>query len=181
MTIWFTSDSHFHHANIITFCNRPFADVRAMNDALVEGWNSRVQPSDHIYHLGDVTMERDNQGRGLGILERCNGHKRLILGNHDHYAMKHYLKYFEKVMAMNVIGGMRFTHIPVHPASMGRVAANVHGHIHNNQSEEFKPVKRYDGKGGVIPYINISVEVTDYHPVSLEEIKEMVRKEGGEV
>ena len=177
MTIWFSSDPHFFHENIITYCSRPFHTVSEMNEYMVEQHNLLVKPSDHWYCLGDVTMLRDNQGRGLGILRRMHGHKRLILGNHDHYAMKHYLEHFEKVMAMNVIDGMRFTHIPVHPASMGGVKANVHGHIHNNQPTSFPPVLRIDKKTQevvVIPYVNISVEVTEYKPVSLEQVKQLV-------
>ena len=148
-----------------------------MNDRIVDLHNLYVKPQDHWYCLGDVTMERDNQGRGLAILSRMNGHKRLILGNHDHYAMKHYLMYFEKVMAMQMMERIRFTHIPIHPSSMGGAIANVHGHIHNNQSESFKPVVQIweDNSVHVKPYVNISLEVTNYHPVSLEQVKQMVK------
>lgn len=176
MTIWFISDTHFHHYNIIKYANRPFQSVSEMNEFMVEQWNIYVKPSDHIYHLGDVTMLRDNQGRGLEILKRCNGHKRLIMGNHDHYHIKHYVNHFEKVMAMNVIDRYRFTHIPVHPDSFGNVAANIHGHIH--EKPDYQPVCHIDKETQrliVKPYINISVERTNYHPISLEQIKEMVK------
>ena len=53
---WFTSDPHFGHANIIRFCDRPFDDVQAMNDALVHRWNAVVQPEDTVYVLGDVAL-----------------------------------------------------------------------------------------------------------------------------
>lgn len=181
--IWFSSDHHFGHKNIIQFCGRPFPDTIEMDEQLVIRHNAYVRPNDHWYCLGDVTMERDTRGDGLVILDRMNGHRRLIMGNHDHYHVSHYLKYFEKVMAMNVIDNIRFTHIPVHPASMGGVRANVHGHIHNNQDGVFQPVMRVDKvtqKITMKPYINISVEVTDYRPVNLEEIREMIRKAGGE-
>lgn len=154
-----------------------------MNECLIERHNEIVRPQDHWYCLGDVTMERDNRGYGLGVLRRMNGHKRLIMGNHDHYAMKFYLEYFEKVMAMNVIGEMRFTHIPVHPTSMGNVLGNIHGHIHQRESPP--PVMWVDKKTQEIkvrPYINISVEQTGYRPVSLDWLlKECSRlsEEGG--
>lgn len=175
-TIWFSSDPHFHHKNIIEYGERPFSDVAEMNEYIVDTHNKFVKPPDHWYCLGDVTMERDNQGRGLGIVTRMNGHKRLILGNHDHYAMKHYLLVFEKVMAMNVLDRIRFTHIPIHPLSMGGCIANVHGHIHQRKSPD--PVLQVTDKGQVLvkPYVNISLEVTNYRPVSLEEVKEMVKK-----
>lgn len=184
MDMWFSSDPHFFHENIIRFCHRPFHTVSEMNEALVENHNALVKPSDHWYCLGDVTMLRDNQGRGLNILRRMNGHKRLILGNHDHYAMKHYLEHFEKVMAMNMFDGMRFTHIPIHPNSMGGAKANIHGHTHNGTTQnglvvEFPAVLHVDKqtqKLVVKPYVNISVEVTDYKPVNLEWIRAKVKE-----
>lgn len=183
MTIWFSSDLHLHHANIIQYAKRPFKDVKEMNDCLLTLHNERVKPVDHWYNLGDVTMERDGQGRGLEILSQFHGHKRLILGNHDHYKMRQYLVYFEKVMATNRLGGLMLTHIPVHPQSLGRALANVHGHTHDHP--DYEPVaaqqfdKVWEGKTQVparlIPYINISVERTNYAPITLEDILERVR------
>ena len=49
--LFFTSDHHFGHANIIKFCNRPFKDVQEMNETLIERWNKKVKPKDHVYHL----------------------------------------------------------------------------------------------------------------------------------
>ena len=51
--IFFTSDTHFHHDNIIRFCNRPFKDVYHMDEELIKRWNEKVGPDDIIYHLGD--------------------------------------------------------------------------------------------------------------------------------
>ena len=51
--IFWTSDSHYFHNNILKYCNRPFGSVEAMNEALVANWNSVVKPDDHVYHLGD--------------------------------------------------------------------------------------------------------------------------------
>ena len=180
MTIWFSSDHHFHHKNIIEYGDRPFKHVDEMKDFIIETHNAYVKPSDHWYCLGDVTMERDNQGRGLWILDKMHGHKRLIMGNHDHYHVKHYMIHFEKVMAMQRMDKLWFTHVPVHPNSLGSVDANVHGHIHQNPS--YPPVERVDEKGVRRKqfYINISVEATNYKPVSLEELKQQVRILKGE-
>jgi hypothetical protein len=51
--IYFTADTHFNHANIISFCQRPFASVAEMNEALIAKWNARVGEGDLVYHLGD--------------------------------------------------------------------------------------------------------------------------------
>lgn len=183
MTIWFSSDHHFGHANIIEYAHRPFGSVEEMDRCLIERHNAYVQPSDHWYCLGDVTMARDGAGRGLEVLGQLNGHKRLIMGNHDHYHVKHYQKYFEKIMAMNVFDNMLFIHVPVHPRSVGRFKAIVHGHTHEVcyppvdrilYPEDQAPVV------GVVPYINICVEVTEYRPWSLEEIQNKVRETVGD-
>jgi calcineurin-like phosphoesterase family protein len=167
MNLFATSDSHFTHERIIGYCNRPFTSVEEMDEALVERWNVVVRPQDHVYHIGDVAMKKPH----LAIVKRLNGHKRLVMGNHDIFDAEVYLEAgFEKVMGIRVFdkkmtgldGGLLLTHIPVHADSMGRFAANVHGHVHNSTALSF-------------PYINLSVEVTNYTPVALDEIIARVR------
>ena len=84
METFFTSDTHFGHANIIKFCNRPFTGVEEMNEALVENWNKKVKPGDLVYHLGDFSMKID-KFQSLKYLERLNGNIEFIPGNHDGY------------------------------------------------------------------------------------------------
>lgn len=81
MTTWFTSDTHFGHANIIKYCDRPFASVDAMNKAIIKNWNSVVSPDDTVYHLGDVALGDINSS--LACVGALNGYKILVLGNHD--------------------------------------------------------------------------------------------------
>lgn len=81
MTIWFTSDTHFGHKNIIRYANRPFDDVTHMNEMLVHNWNSVVHPDDTVYHLGDVALGPIRES--LAYIRRLNGRKVLITGNHD--------------------------------------------------------------------------------------------------
>ncbi len=82
MSIYFTSDTHFGHANIIQHCRRPFADVQAMDNALIERWNSIVGQDDEVWHLGDFAMNR-----GADIIrsyrQRLTGKIHLVRGNHD--------------------------------------------------------------------------------------------------
>ena len=77
--LFFTADTHFDHTNIIRYSNRPFADVKDMNEALIRNWNSKISANDDVYHLGDFCFS----SRGNQFLSRLNGRKHLILGNHD--------------------------------------------------------------------------------------------------
>ena len=54
--IFFTSDTHFNHSNVIQYCNRPFSSLDEMNAKLIENWNERVNENDIVYHLGDFAM-----------------------------------------------------------------------------------------------------------------------------
>lgn len=78
---WFIADTHFNHANVIKYDDRPFNNVIDMENEIVRLWNARVKPDDTMYHLGDFAFGPiDLQKRILGKL---NGIKILIRGNHD--------------------------------------------------------------------------------------------------
>lgn len=157
--VFLTSDSHFGHENIIQYCNRPFVSAQEMDETLIERWNSAVKPADKVYHLGDVAM---NERALKAVMPRLNGSKRLIRGNHDIFKTKLYLQWFKEVYSIRVLDGLALTHIPIHPDSMGRYRANVHGHVHNSTALKF-------------PYVNVCVEVTGYAPVALESVTACVK------
>lgn len=79
--MWFTSDLHFGHANIIEYCNRPFDSVWEMNEWMVDAWNETVQPGDDVWVVGDVAM--GNITRSLTYVSRLQGRLHLVVGNHD--------------------------------------------------------------------------------------------------
>lgn len=79
--VFFTSDTHFFHKNIIDFCNRPFTSVEEMNETLINNWNNVVSPDDYIFHLGDFCF--GGSSAWDYCLNHLNGHKFLILGNHE--------------------------------------------------------------------------------------------------
>lgn len=79
MTFWFSADSHYHHANIIKYCNRPFKDVAEMNETMISNWNKVVENSDIVYHLGDFSFSKHVEE----LSKRLNGQIILIKGNHD--------------------------------------------------------------------------------------------------
>jgi calcineurin-like phosphoesterase family protein len=75
-----------------------------------------------------------------------------------------------------------FSHIPIHPRSLGSVVANVHGHIHQNP--DYPPVvipewRKENGKiipARVIPYVNVSVEVIEYRPMHLDTLLQRIKR-----
>jgi calcineurin-like phosphoesterase family protein len=160
--IFIISDTHFGHANILRFTDsttgarvRPhWETVEAMDEHMIDRWNSTVQDSDIVYHLGDVYMRN-----GTEILPRLKGRKRLILGNHDNGKDQNLLKHFEKIMVWRMFPEFNclLTHVPVHESTLFKVEYNLHGHIHQNAS----PTARH---------INCCVEVQDYTPKHIEEL-----------
>lgn len=80
--IFFTSDLHFGHAKCIEYCSRPFADVAEMTEKLITNWNRIVRPNDLVYVLGDFSMYL-TKVQLREIMERLNGTKVLVIGNHD--------------------------------------------------------------------------------------------------
>lgn len=161
--VWVISDTHFGHVNILRFTwgNPPvpirpgFADIREMDEILIARWNDTVRAEDHVYHLGDVAMRGEVLDR---VVPRLNGVKRLVRGNHDMENTNRYIRAgFREIYGSRVLGRLLMTHYPVHPGSLGRHLANVHGHIHQNPT----PPGRY---------INVSVEAINYTPVLLDDL-----------
>lgn len=178
--VFFTADSHFGHLGVCQFLRddgsklRPFSTAEEMDEVLIARWNERVKPEDKVYHLGDVVINR----RAMKTLYRLNGDKVLIKGNHDIFDLKEYLKHFRDIRGYHVMGGMILSHIPIHEESLGRFGVNVHGHLH------YRRVMRDNGYGGQIVdhrYHCVSVEHTDWAPISFDELKERVRAEGGDI
>ena len=79
--MFFTSDTHFGHKNIIRFSNRPYRDENHMNEELIKNWNALIGDDDEVYHLGDVSLT--NSSKTEEILYRLNGKIYLINGNHE--------------------------------------------------------------------------------------------------
>lgn len=136
--IWVIADTHFGHRNILNFTHYDgslirgavFKTIEEHDESIVANWNRVVAPADHVYHLGDVVINK----RSLPIIKRLNGHKRLVMGNHDIFAIEDYLAAgFEKIHGVRVWPkhNLVFSHIPLHPESLKlRRWKNIHGHLH---------------------------------------------------
>lgn len=165
MKTFLVADPHFGHAGVCKFLDhngnklRPWTDPEAMNEDLTHLWNKTVGEGDKVYVLGDVVINR----RYLPILDRLNGDKVLIKGNHDIFKLPDYTKYFRDIRAYHVLDNFLLSHIPVHPDSLGRFKMNIHGHLHSN-------VVNRNGEPD-IRYFCVSVEQINYRPIDFEDIR----------
>lgn len=163
MKTFLISDTHFGHSNILTFKNqygdliRKFKDVKEMDLTMIYNWNSVVSPKDKVYHLGDVSMTSFTHLKR--IFDSLNGEKILIKGNHDNLKLEQYKQLFKDVRAYHILDKFILSHIPIHPESLSRWRANIHGHLHGNKLPDSR-------------YYNVCVEQINYTPINFEEIRE---------
>lgn len=168
--IWFTSDLHFNHANIIKYCDRPFADVEEMNNTLISNINELVKEDDELYVLGDFAfLNRASFESGLEIFNRIQcKNKILIQGNHDEKNVKQ-LPWkellFLKELYIDGCTPIVMSHIPIENLSKdynGKYQRyiHLHGHLHSKT-----PIQS-DTK----PIFDVGVDAWNYQPVSLDKI-----------
>lgn len=184
--VFFISDTHFGHKNIIQFepMHRPFKTIGEHDAELIRRWNSVVTPKDMVYHLGDFAFSK----KALEYAAQLNGKKILIMGNHDCYCAEDYLKYFHRLFGMIFYKECILSHIPVHPHDLGsRWFLNVHGHLHANNVMKKKEITFYKNETGdniingwpwerkIDPnYFNVSCEQINLTPINYDEIKKRV-------
>ena len=94
---YFIADTHFFHADLLgdnDFAPRLFPSVEAMDDAMIQAWNARVDDRDVVYHLGDIAMNPEHFPQPpevLAILLQLHGRIVFIKGNHDYESLFKYL------------------------------------------------------------------------------------------
>jgi len=157
--IWVISDTHFGHANIVEYSNRPFSNVEEMDEFMVTAWNETVKDGDIVYHLGDVYFGN----KGAENLQKLKGRKRLILGNHDTGKDTKLTSVFQKISVWRMFPefGLLLSHVPIHVGSLFHKKGNltnVHGHIHENKIDDDR-------------YRCVCVEHTQYRPINIEELR----------
>jgi calcineurin-like phosphoesterase family protein len=196
VTIFFTSDLHIGHDRINELAGRPFDSVNEMNNAIVDNWNARVGRDDVVWVLGDVAMGHINDS--LRFIERLNGSKHLVPGNHDRcfsqyrkngpreadfelyraVGFKVHPEYVQFAATSRARGVevWNLCHFPytgdsgdvdryadLRPRDTGQIL--LHGHIHRMQKIRGRQV-------------HVGVDAWDFAPASLDEIVELLDKEG---
>jgi calcineurin-like phosphoesterase family protein len=169
MTVWFTSDTHFGHGNVIKYCNRPFKTANEMDEAIIKNWNAVVKHDDHVYHMGDFSFLRPT--RTLSIVSRLAGTKYLIKGNHDkERTLKEctnffvWVKdYFELNLNKQKIVLCHFPFLTWNKSHHG--AWNLHGHCHGNLPDDARSLR-----------IDVGVDCHNYTPISFESIQQLMSK-----
>ena len=169
--IYFTSDLHLGHRNVIRHCDRPFATVEEMDDTLISNWRSRVTNRDTVYVLGDLMFR--NEKPPEWYLRQLPGKKHLVMGNHDRdWVKKCRLEdFFESVTNLNFIsdGSHQCTlcHYPMMSWPHMARCYMVFGHIHGNTDADYWPLIRDSAL-----MLNAGVDVNGLRPVTFEEMVE---------
>ena len=157
---WLTSDLHFEHKNIMNYCagTRDHESLEEMNQHIVDTMNEHIKPGDHLFVLGDVCL---GGVKNLHWMEKVNGIKHLIIGNHDYVRsnMEEYTDVFATVEGYREFGHhfSICSHYPVHPQQLGeRYKVNIHGHLHDVHVDDVR-------------YINVCWDA-NLRPIAWDEI-----------
>ena len=158
MNTYFTADPHFHHANIIKYCGRPFKDIKEHDEMLIVNWNSVVMPGDVIYIVGDFGF-----GDLEKILKRLNGTKILVIGSHDKDTLK-YPKHFAKISPLIEVT------IEGQPIVLCHYAMRVWGRSHYNSWHLYGHSHgRLENFG---KSFDVGVDCHNFFPWSFKEVKQ---------
>lgn len=183
--LFFTSDTHFNHANILRFCNRPWESIEEHDQALIENWNSVVSPDDTVFHLGDFVF--GGFPKWKEIVEQLNGHIYLIRGNHDDKQMTAGIQtLFEDCLyqARILVDGktVYLNHFPFLCFGHGdpkiykdSYSIQLFGHIHSGPNSTSADVSRSS-----ILYptqYDVGVDNNNYCPISWKEVNEKIQKQ----
>ena len=168
MKKYIISDTHFNHANIIKYCNRPFGNVEEMNDTIISNWNNIVKKDDIVYHLGDFFLGSKFDLKK--IVQKLNGKIYLIRGNHDRLTVKSYEECGIIVLknAPIILDNHKvlLSHRPLLDSMIKDEYINIHGHIHEKKIEDIYDNNLFDKN----KHINISCDVLNFKPILLKKV-----------
>jgi len=181
--VWFTSDQHFGHENIIKYAERPFDNIKQMDKVLVNEWNNVIGDEDIVYHLGDLSLGNEYE-EYFSIL---NGKRIYILSNswhHDKRWMENYYSNNVLYSNINIIDPIEvleyselskteypqvivLCHYPFAEWDRKHYGSwHLHGHSHAKYQTE--------GKILDVGVDNIHKLFGSYRPINLYEVKEIM-------
>lgn len=184
--LFITSDEHYGHINIISYCKRPFTGIEEMREELIRRHNAKVPNNPNVLtiHLGDMFWHTVTATEALGILQRLNGRHAFIYGNHDELIEQHRLTFlgaFDWIVGRNKESGTRIVRWNGHEITLCHYAMTVwnrshkgswmlYGHSHGELAGQ--PGKSFD----------VGVDCHNFEPWSMEEIEsEMATRPQGHV
>ena len=164
---WFTADTHFGHANIIKYANRPFKSEAEMNKALIENWNKVVQKDDIVFHLGDFCFGR-NDYEFDAFFNQLNGNIVFVKGNHDKLAWRNKHKFYAAHNSYyeTEIDDIRITlcHYAMRVWNKSHFGAyHLYGHSHGSLPDDPHSLS-----------FDVGVDCHNYTPISFERVKEIM-------
>jgi calcineurin-like phosphoesterase family protein len=158
MTIFFVSDMHLGHKNIIRLSNRPFGSLDEMDQTIIDNYNSVVKPGDTVYDLGDFCFTNPKR-----YLDRFNIPAIRIKGSHDHDIKEPYMLVIKPQGLMDDYGS------PL-------VITLCHYAMRSWQTSHYGSWHLYGHHHGLLPPYGLSFDVGvdcwNYYPVSLEQVRE---------
>ena len=179
---FFTSDTHFGHANIIRFCNRPFKNVEEMDEALIESWNQVVSEDDTVFHLGDFAFGGSSVWKE--IIPRLKGHINLIIGNHDRKNLRQgYMSFFDMVVPQLQIEiedtSIYLNHYPfLCYGGSYRGVWQLFGHVHSGPGADGLDISRLRV---LLPtQYDVGVDNNNFTPISYREVKNKIEAQKNE-
>ena len=163
MSIFFTADLHLGHKNIIRYCGRPFSSVEDMDATIIKNWNAKVTSNDLVYIIGDFAFGQREQV--LGYIQKLNGKKILIDGNHDNIGQPKNYGFIEKWPIREIkIEGQHITlsHYAMRVWNKSHFDSwMLYGHSHGTLEPQ--------GKSW-----DVGVDYNNFEPLSFEEIKKIM-------
>lgn len=171
--LYFTSDTHFFHKNIMKHCSRKFETVDEMNEYIIEKWNEKIPEDAIVFHLGDVSWKGESATRS--IIERLNGRIILVRGNHDNSAICSIFAEVNDMARVKVIDEetkysqeIHLCHFPIEEwDGSNRGSYHIHGHQHSS------PETRHRIKNK----IDVGMDGNDLVPYSFNEIIDILNQD----
>lgn len=176
--LFFTSDHHFGHANVIKHCSRPYSSVEEMDTDLIKRWNEKIPKNGMVIHGGDLSMNLSKGELYAKYLKHLNGKIIFqVIGNHDRKLENHLynnkpkndsfgdkclitvkdpgFEYGYKKIVVNHFPELSWYH-------KEKGAWHVFGHVHGNLIHPHKNA------------VDITIDANDYYPISYSELKSKI-------